>query len=110
MLSSDCVEIDVARTKDNRLVVMHRRELEQLTGRSGVQVRGEEERCRPPAGGTAMTSEADAMLGHVELAAAGREAREAARSTARSQRAAGSSARIMTWMSGCVTQRTCGVA
>jgi glycerophosphoryl diester phosphodiesterase len=38
----DCVEVDVARTKDDVLVVLHARELSELLGgRQGVQVRVE---------------------------------------------------------------------
>jgi glycerophosphoryl diester phosphodiesterase len=37
-LGADCVEVDVARTKDNRLVAMHKRDLERLAGQPGVQV------------------------------------------------------------------------
>lgn len=46
---ADCVEIDAALSRDEVLVVMHVRELAQLLGRGGVQVR--EGRGEPAAAG-----------------------------------------------------------
>lgn len=43
---ADCVEIDAALSKDGVLVVLHMRELTQLLGKPGMQVRARE--CGTP--------------------------------------------------------------